>query len=201
MVPQNPTSAYPGSSIQDETDRPAQQTAQRGPGAVQVTSHDSRTELDRLSAQREAPRDPDADTPKVEPVPEVPGLFLFTTPVLSSKAQGGRLDRVTLRPATARTLILNGAFMKTVRRTFRDEATRAMVSEETTSIDFAILAKHVADMSGLPVMEVEGISGYDMMRMSLKVQEMMYSLPPTLSSMPWRALCSERTWGARKSRT
>jgi hypothetical protein len=177
MIPQ--TSARINDDTMPVQRGPAQVTTQRGPGAVSSISHDNRTELDRIAAQRDSEiRDPDADVPKVEPVPEVPGLFIFTTPVMSSKA-GTKIDRVTLRPATARTLIQNGAFMKTTRRTFRDEATRTMVTEESTAVDFGILAKHVSDMSGLAVVEVESISAYDMMRMSLKIQEMLYTLPPS----------------------
>lgn len=166
MTPATPANKYPA-------DRP-------GPRPVRPV--DSRPELTRQEAAFGAGaevHDETDDEPQVEPLPEVPGLFVFSTPVRSSSkvATDGTLKSVTLNPPNARQLIMHGSFNRAIKRTRRDEVSRQITVEEETVVDYGILSKHIAAMAGMSVLEVEGVSGYDMMRLSLKVQEMMYSLP------------------------
>lgn len=167
MNPATPADKYPAGTavIDDETDAPAQRAPAHAPGPRQ-TNVDNRPHHAKVEPADEwVPiNGKSADARDALPPlnsPDEPFALKLRRPIMSSKGVGGKVDTLVISPPRVDAFVSHGAFVRSVSEDFRNERTGETKTVSYAITDYAAMVRHLATATGVPAMELNGLSAAD----------------------------------------
>ena len=110
--------------------------------------------------------------PDLRPLPSDPIELKLAQPI-----RNGQIETLKFKPPSGRAMIMFGDPLESFERTTTDSRTQAVVVEKASRIDYAIVLRFAAEMTGVGHLDLEGLSAYDLGRVTKLVFALIYNTP------------------------